>query len=122
MTGYEFTRFEADYTCKAKAQRYEASIVAMHARKSFDDAFVDYTKDADYIDAREWFIETTMSCNKKEAIEWMKYYMANAIAYGIQTKNLDWKTKFLAAYDIFIELTQSRYAMGPTQARFLQNC
>ena len=29
MTGYEFTRFESDFTDKVKAQAYEASEVAM---------------------------------------------------------------------------------------------
>ena len=61
-----------------------------------------------------------MSCNEQEAVNWMKYYMANAIAYGIQTKNLDWRTKFLAAWDLFLELTGGRYAMGPVEARRAQ--
>lgn len=101
MTGYEFTRFKADYTSKVKAQAYDTSVVAMKAKMSFENE--DY-KNTDYEDAKDWFIDSTMSCNKDEAIGWMKYYMANAIAYGIQTRNLDWKTKFLAAYDLFNEL------------------
>lgn len=122
MNGYEFTRFESDYISKVKAQAYEASVVAMQAAHSFEVKCIDYREDPDYVDAREWFIDTTMSCDRKEAIQWMKYYMANAIAYGIQTKNLDWKTKFLAAWDLFIHLTDGRYAMGPTQTRLVQNC
>ena len=99
MTGYEFTRFEADFTSKAKAQGYacESKVVQMMCVKALGD---DFRNDADYIDAKNWFIDSTMSCDQEEAINWMKYYMANAIAYGIQTKNLDWRTKFLAAYDI----------------------
>ena len=60
-----------------------------------------------YLDAKDWFIETTMSCDQSEAIRWMQYYMSNAIAYGIQTKDLDWRTKFLAAYDLFNSLVST---------------
>lgn len=104
MTGYEFTRFEADYTSKVKAQAYEASVVAMQAAHAFEVAGKNYKEDPDYQDAQNWFYETTMSCNDEEAKKWMEYYMRNAIAYGIETKNLDWRTKFLAAHDIFNEL------------------
>ena len=120
MTGYEFTRFEADFTNKVKSQAYEASVVAMQAMHNFEICNEDYKENADYIDAKNWFVETTMSCDKDEAVNWMKYYMANAIAYGIQTKNLDWRTKFLAAWDLFKSLTDGKYAMGPTQARLVQ--
>ena len=61
----------------------------------------DYREDADYIDAKEQFIDSTLSCNEEETIYWMEYFMANAIAYGIQTRKPDWRTKFLAAYDLF---------------------
>ena len=122
MTGYEFTRFEADFTSKVKARAYEASVVAMQAERAFGLAGKDYKEEPDYIDAKHWFIETTMSCDEDEAINWMKYYMANAIAYGIETKNLDWRTKFLAAWDLFVSLTGGRYAMSEAQARFNQIC
>lgn len=104
MDGYEFTRFEADFTSKVKARAYEASVVAMQCKQAFERAGQDFKEDDDYKDAKHWFIDTTMSCDKEEATNWMKYYMANAIAYGIQTKNLDWRTKFLAAWDIFRSL------------------
>lgn len=122
MNGYEFTRFTADFTSKVKAQSYEASVVAMQAERAFGLNGKDYKEEPDYIDAKEWFLETTMSCNEAEAINWMKYYMANAIAYGIQTKNLDWRTKFLAAWDLFKHLTEGRYAMSKAQSEFLQHC
>ena len=122
MNGYEFTRFDADFTSKVKAKAYEASVVAMQVKHIFEADFIDYHEKADYIDAKGWFYETTMSCDKNEAINWMKYYMANAIAYGIQTKNLDWRTKFLAAYDIFNELTGGRYVVSDKFYRFNQNC
>lgn len=106
MNGYEFTRFEADFTSKVKARAYEASVVAMKCKAVYEQDLIDYKQDPDYQDARNWFIDTTMSCNKEEAINWMKYYMANAIAYGIETKNLDWRTKFLAAYDLHESLSK----------------
>ena len=122
MNGYEFTRFEADFTSNLKARAYDAETVKMKAVKAFENQGIDYKTLPDYEDAHHWFIETTMSCDEKEAINWMLYYMANAIAYGIQTKNLDWRTKFLAGYDIFQSLTRGRAAMSNRMARFNQTC
>lgn len=48
--------------------------------------------------------ETTMSCNRSEAIRWLVNMMEDAISYGIKTQNRDWKEKFLAAYDVCREL------------------
>lgn len=121
LNGYEFTRFEADYTSKVKAETYDASTLAWKILYSFPG---DYKENADYKDAKFWLYEVTMSCNGDEAVKWMKYFMLNAIAYGIQTKNLDWKTKFLAAYDIFVELTGGGFT-GPStdkMVKFAQVC
>ena len=107
MTGYEFTRIDLDFTSVLKAKAYDASVVAMQAMQAFDKAGVDYQADPDYNDAMHCFIETTMSCTEDEAVNWIKFYMLNAIAYGIQTKNLDWRTKFLAAWDLFKSVTGS---------------
>ena len=120
MTGYEFTRFEADFTNRMKAMHYDAGTVAFKIKQS--NPTIDFRKDPDYKDAEHWFIDTTMSCDPEEAVTWMKYYMANAIAYGIETKNRDWRTKFLAAYDLFISLTDGKTAMSNKQARFLHTC
>lgn len=118
MNGYEFTKFESNFTNKVKAKTsdlnnyfhvYEASIVAMQASHAFEIHGIDFKETDDYKDAMFWYYETTQSCNKKEAINWAKYYMMNAIAYGIETKNLDWRTKFLAAWDMFNELTNGCY-------------
>jgi hypothetical protein len=106
MNGYEFTRFNADFTSKVKAQAYDAGTVAFLIKYREKSSIV-WNEEPDYKDAKHWFIETTMSCTHEESIEWMKYYMANAIAYGIQTKNLDWRTKFLAAWDIFNDLCKN---------------
>lgn len=111
MTGYEFTRFESDFTVRAKAKKYacDSKTVQMMCAKALGDNF---KEDPDYQDAKHWFVETTMSCDTDEAINWMKYYMENAIAYGIETKNLDWRTKFLAAYDLFNSLTDSKKSIA----------
>ena len=95
MTGYEFMRFEADSPYQYKAQEYNREKVAQQVLLSRDG---DILRDKDgYQDAKEWFLEKIMDCEKWEAIEWMTYYMVNAIAYGLQTKDLGWKEKFLAA-------------------------
>jgi len=120
MNAYEFTRFEANFMIKQKAQSYEASVVAYQIE--YNNPGIDFRTDADYIDAKDWFIETTMSCDKKEAINWMQYYMANAIAYGIETKNLDWRTKFLAAYDLFNSLTDGKSTRSNDFYKFNQTC
>lgn len=101
---YDWTRFEADYTSKVKAQAYDANIVAMKAMRCFELKCIDYKEAPGYTDARETFLDLTMSCDREEAANWMNYWMSNAIAYGIQTKKMDWKTKFLAAYDLFEEI------------------
>ena len=64
----------------------------------------DFRSNPEYKDAYYTFIELTMSCNKEEAIASMLYWMENAIAYGIVTKNVDWMDKFLAADDLFNSL------------------
>lgn len=120
MNGYEFTRIDLDFTASMKARAYDVNTVAFQIE--YNNPCVDFRQDADYKDAEHWFIETTMSCDQDEAINWMQYYMANAIAYGIQTKSLDWRTKFLAAYDLFNSLTKGRSAMSNRQAKFLQTC
>lgn len=104
MNAYEFTRMDIDFNAKMKAKAYDAKVVAFQAKRAFEAAGVNYKETAEYKDAKNWFVETTMSCDRGEAMNWMKFYMANAIAYGIQTKNLDWRDKFLAACDLFNEI------------------
>ena len=122
MNGYEFTRFESDYRSKVKAQAYDANYIRHRLLDTFAKQNINYKDLPDYKDSEFWFFETTSSCTEKEAIDWMRYYMTNAIAYGIATKNLDWRTKFLAGYDLFIELTGGKYAMSNREAKFNQVC
>lgn len=101
MNAYEFTRVENDFTRRMDTSDVNIHWAAQKAIASFEQDCKDYKQDPDYIEARHMFIDTTMSCNQREAVQWLEYYMANAIAYGVTTKNLDWKTKFLAAYDLW---------------------
>lgn len=102
MTAYEFTRFESDYTSKAKAGFYDANIIAslLEQRNSGKDL----RKQPEYKEADFVYFELTGSCDRQEAMSWMKYWMANAIAYGIQTGDTKWGYFFLAAYDLMQEL------------------
>lgn len=104
MTAYDFTRFDVDFQSKLKAQVYETSIVAFKIEYNHKDG--DIRQESEYKDAHDTFIELTMSCDIDEAKNWMKHWMAEAIAYGIQTKERDWQHKFLAAYDIFNSLVK----------------
>lgn len=103
MNGHDFTRIDVDFTAKIKARKYSFNEVAVRLERAVN-GLANLRVTEDYEDAKYWFVDTTMSCDLEEAIGWMKFYMENAIAYGIQTKNLDWRTKFLAAYDLFNEL------------------
>ena len=99
MNAYEFTRFDADFTAKAKAGAYDIRTLAFLI--DYHDKEKALRQSGDYADCKETFIELTMSCTEEEAKRWMEYWMANAIAYGLETQNRDWRTKFLAAYDIY---------------------
>lgn len=102
MTAYEFTRLENDFTrgvsaCLGYDVRVIESLIVQ--RSAYDLRMTE-----DYERCYDMFIELTMSGNKTEAIQWSRYWMANAIAYGQKTRNLDWRTKFLAAYDLLNNL------------------
>lgn len=99
MNAYEFTRFEADFTAKEKVKGYDVGTVEYLIE--YNAHGKNLRADAEYIDARDTFIELTMSCNEAEALNWLKYWAANAIAYGNQTRNKDWRHKFLAANDLY---------------------
>lgn len=129
LNGYKFTTLslnEISEESKRKERKlakcYDARVLAFKCEASFGRSGKDYHEEPDYIDAKDWMLETTMSCNKQEAIEWMKFYMGKAIAYGIESKNLDWKTKFLAAWDLFHSLTDGKYIANGEAARFNQVC
>jgi len=103
MTAYDFTKADIAMWAKEKSrlideskwQEYEAQILQKHPN---------IRNGSDYEDADSTFIELTMSCDKEEAEIWMRAWIQDAIAYGIETQSLDWQDKFLAAYDIYKSL------------------
>ena len=98
MTAYEFTRFDVDFTAKVKAQAYDANVIALQIEYAHKE---DSPREhEEYEDAKHTFIELTMSCDREEALGWMRFWMVNALAYGIATKERDWQYKYLAAYDL----------------------
>jgi hypothetical protein len=105
MTAYEFTRFTADYTAKEVAKKYDLGtlefLINYHSTENLRET-------PEYEEAKDIFYELTMSCNEAEAINWAKYWIMNAIAYGNQTKNKDWRQKFLAANDLYEYLLSQR--------------
>jgi hypothetical protein len=58
----------------------------------------------DYEIVKDWLIETTMSCDRDEAKNWMKFYMADALECSNGEQNNMLRAEFLAAYDILQEL------------------
>lgn len=72
----------------------------------------------EYKDAKDWLIDTTMSCNLEEAKKWMIGQMGKTIEEGFATKTSDilnkkellWNNRctFLAAYDLYEELSKSK--------------
>ena len=62
---------------------------------------------AEYTMVEDMYYELTMSCNKDEAMAWMKTWMLWARAYWYDTLNEDWKSKFLAAFDIYMQLKKN---------------
>lgn len=61
----------------------------------------------EYKKAEDMYYELTMSCNKDEAMTWMKTWMLWARAYWYDTLNADWMSKFLAAFDIYMHLKKN---------------
>ena len=57
-----------------------------------------------YINARGSYLDRTMSCSPKEALEWLRFWMAKAIDDGGHGRDDTLRCKFLAAYDLHEEL------------------
>lgn len=98
MTAYDFIRLEPDRNNLRKADLYDAGIleeilVGTNYNKNL-------REQKEYKQAEGAFIDCTMSCDRDEAIGWMRYWMGKAIAYGLATKDKNWGYFFLAAYDL----------------------
>lgn len=98
MTAYEFTKFTPTFTCDAKARTYDTNMLASLLVKRNPNK--DLRSQRCYKEAEDIYYELTMSCNKGEALAWLRYWMSNAIAYGLATNDTKWGYYFLAAYDI----------------------
>lgn len=96
MTAYELTRFEANYACKQKAGTYCADVVALQLTSGR----TDHRQNPKYKAAEDVYYDLTGACTAEEAQRWAQYWTANALAYGIQTRDMDWVYLFLAAYDL----------------------
>lgn len=59
-----------------------------------------------YQEEKNLALDRTMSCNRSEAINWLKHFMAEAISKSKDNIE-DWEYSFLASYDIFVRLTNS---------------
>ena len=79
---------------------YDANCLAGIAKN----ATPDLRTNTKYTNAKFRFIDETMSCNRQEAIAWMKHYMSEALTGGIDTKDKSWQYSFIAAYDLYNEL------------------
>lgn len=53
-----------------------------------------------YKEAKEFYIDETMSCDEEEATRELKLWEKDAIAFGYETKDRDWRVFFLAAFDL----------------------
>ena len=96
MTAYEFTRMESDFTKKVRISHIDREQV----NGWMNERIYTLRSKKKYIEARDIFMEVTMSCDNEERIGWMKFFMDNAIAYGIYSKDTNWVNFYSAAYDI----------------------
>ncbi len=99
MDGYRFLRFEASPEYQLRAQGYAEKAAELAGRLT--EGAEDIRSTSGYKDSKEWLMMATEGAEEHLKAEWMRYYMVNAIAYGLQTKGLDWREKFLAAHDLY---------------------
>lgn len=103
MTPQEFVKAEVDLT---KARRYASYQEWFMLYNKVIYGIPDYQQDEDYTSCRRLLLATIKDVSDEKAISWMKLFMVKAIAYGIESRNLDWKPKFLAAYKIFTAISR----------------
>lgn len=98
MTTTAYNFIKTDYTSKVKHQTYDANTLAFLLIQS--NPGKNLRKQPEYEEAEDALYESTQSCSPEEAINWMRYYQSNAIAYGLATGDTKWGYFFLAACDI----------------------
>ena len=86
-----------------KSMDYKAPDVAKKIMEKDPEIYL--TKE--YGETQDAYIDETASMDVDEAVMWMAHTGKVAIQYGIDTKNLDWKVKFIVAWDISHRLTSN---------------
>ena len=104
MTVYEFIKEEPNEIMLDKAEIYDVDYLERLLVRT--NQHKDLREQDEYKKAQDIYIELTMSCDRGEAVGWMRYWMAKAIAYGLETKDKRWGYFFLAAYDLRRELAR----------------
>lgn len=104
MTAREFVDgYRPSMMAYAKGMEYKPKDVAKRIIETSPD--IRYEKE--YGETQDVYIDETMSCDVDEVLRWMIQIGKEAIRYGIDTKNLDWKIKFIVAWDIAHRLKKS---------------
>lgn len=104
MTAYDFikARITIDEHSRLNGTVYDNDyLVRLLENKNSDK---NLREQPDYVQAQDAYIDVTMSCDRGEAIDCMKYFMEKAIVYGLKTGDKFWGYLFLAAYDLKKEL------------------
>lgn len=103
MTAYEFAnlRYSKQQVESVKSKYSSPSDIAEEIERNMK---INLRVQPKYEEAKDMFIELTMSCNTIEAKRWMTYWMLSAKVYGDLENDLDWRYFYLAAYDIYVEL------------------
>ena len=96
----EFMEYHASLTSMVKSMNYDFHEVV----KSIIISSPDIRKMDGYPEARKAYVSFSSGCeNEDDIVHWMSHFCRLSIQYGIETKNLDWKIKFIAAWDIVSE-------------------
>lgn len=95
------TKYTPNNNCIIKAQTYDLAILEMRILCEHKDI----KNSKEYSNTKSIFYDLTMSCDSNEAKRWLNHYVIKAIAYGLDTKDLNWQYYFLSAYDILGSLT-----------------
>lgn len=112
LKAYEFTKFIPNDEAMNLQKNCYYDVDTIELQITYNNPNWDYKQDEDYLECKDVFMDVTGSCNTEEALKWMEYFMAKAIAYGIQKKDLSWRTKFLAARSIFNDLVVQKKGGG----------
>lgn len=97
MTAFEFLTFQPTSHSRQRADSYEQLICFMRIEKILPQI----REDSKYKQTYQILSTFTTALDRDKAVECLSGYKINAIAYGIETKDLDWRIFFVAAYDLW---------------------